>query len=123
MPVRRNAHHFQFSPRDELRMNSVNMFAEFVDVEAAHIDTPMSHHGIERPDRKKSLASLPARREQNAAMPKSAAKNSPMARKSIQFMFIHENYTQTQIAMKETNTQNNYNKCEGGNTQTANVLI
>jgi hypothetical protein len=99
------------------------MFAEFVDVEAAHIDTPMSHHGIERPERKKSLAALPARREQNAAMPKSAAKNSPMARKSIQFMFIHENYTQTQIAMKETNTQNNYNKCEADDTQTANVLI
>ena len=83
----------------------------------------MSHHGIERPDRKKSLPSLPARREQNAAMPKSAAKNSPMARKSIQFMFIHENYTKKHLAMKETNTQNNYNKCEAGNTQATNVLI
>jgi hypothetical protein len=36
------------------------MFAEFVDVDAAHMDTPISHHGIERPERKKSLASLPA---------------------------------------------------------------
>jgi len=92
------------------------MFAEFVEVDAAHMDTPMSHHGIERPDRKKSLASLPARREQNAAMPKSAAKNSPIARKSIQFMFMHADYTKTSIAAKEANTQNNYNKCEARHT-------
>ena len=32
-------------------------------------------------------------------------------------------YTKTHIAMKETNTQNNYNKCEAVGTQTANVLI
>ena len=61
-------------------MNSVNMLAEFVDVDAAHIETPTSHHGMERPDRKKSFASRPARREQSAAMPNSIAKKTTIAR-------------------------------------------
>ena len=93
-------------------MNSVNMLAEFVEVDAAHIETPMSHHGMERPERKKSLASRPARRAHTAAMPKSTAKNSPMARKSSPFMFIRPDYTKTDGAKEEINTQNNYNKCE-----------
>ena len=63
------------------------MLAELVEVDAAHIETPISHHGIERPERKKSFASFPARREQTAAMAKRAIKKSPIARKSIQFMF------------------------------------
>ena len=67
-------------------MNSVNMLAELVEVDAAHMEMPMSHQGIERPERKKSLASLPARREQAAAMPTSSAKNTPIAVKSNTFM-------------------------------------
>ena len=69
-------------------MNSVNMFAELVDVDAAHIETPMSHHGIERPERKKSFASRPARFEQTNAIPKRAAKKSPIASQSIPFKSI-----------------------------------
>ena len=60
-------------------MNSVNMLAELVEVDAAHIETPMSHHGIDRPERKKSFASFPARREHMAAMPKSTTKKAAIA--------------------------------------------
>jgi hypothetical protein len=35
-------------------MSCVNKFAEFVDVMAATMEMPISHHGIERPVRKKS---------------------------------------------------------------------
>jgi hypothetical protein len=78
-------------------MNSVNMFAEFVDVDAAHMDTPISHHGIERPERKKSLASLPALREHTSAMPIRTAKKTAMAVQSqllrSTFIFMPKNYT------------------------------
>ena len=63
-------------------MNSVNMLAEFVEVDAAHIDTPISHHGMERPERKKSFASLPALREQKMAIAARAQKKMPIAAQS-----------------------------------------
>ena len=83
-----DAHHFQFSLRPEFRMNSVNMFAEFVDVDAAHMDTPISHHGIERPGRKKSFASLPALREHISAIPIRIAKKTAIAVQSQQLRSI-----------------------------------
>jgi hypothetical protein len=88
MPVSRNAHHFQFSLSPEFRMNSVNMFAEFVDVDAAHIDTPISHHGMERPERKKSLASFPALPEHLRAMPIRITKKTAIAAQSQQLRSI-----------------------------------
>jgi hypothetical protein len=69
-------------------MNSVNMFAEFVDVDAAHMDTPISHHGIERPERKKSLASLPALCEHISAIPIRIAKKTAIAVQSQQLRSI-----------------------------------
>jgi hypothetical protein len=64
------------------------MFAEFVEVDAAHIDTPISHHGIDRPDRKKSLASFPALREQKSAIPTRSTKKTIMAVQSQQLRSI-----------------------------------
>jgi hypothetical protein len=69
-------------------MNSVNMLAEFVDVDAAHIEMPISHHGIERPERKKSPAFLPARREHAAAMPNRMTKKAATAAQSHEFKSI-----------------------------------
>jgi hypothetical protein len=69
-------------------MNSVNIFAELVDVEAAHMDTPISHHGIERPERKKSLASFPALPEHLRAMPIRSAKKTTIAVQSQQLRSI-----------------------------------
>jgi hypothetical protein len=69
-------------------MNSVNMLAEFVEVEAAHIEMPISHHGMERPERKKSPAFLPARREHAAAMPTRTAKKAATAAQSHAFISI-----------------------------------
>ena len=88
-------------------MNSVNMLAEFVEVEAAHIETPISHHGIERPERKKSLASLPARREHSAAMPKSAAKKSPIATKSTTFILMPGLYNKHTAKENKQNRKRN----------------
>jgi hypothetical protein len=83
--VRRNAHHFHMRDMPPSRTNSVNIDAEFELVAAAAIEKPMSHHGIDLPERKKSLASRPARREQAAAIPNISAKNSAMTTKSIPF--------------------------------------
>ena len=71
-----------------MRMNSVNMLAEFVEVDAAHIDTPISHQGMERPERKKSFASLPALREHISAIPIRIAKKTAIAVQSQQFRSI-----------------------------------
>jgi len=61
------------------------MLAEFVDVVAALIEMPMSHHGIDLPERKKSFASLLARREHASAIPAIKAKKSPIINQSTQF--------------------------------------
>ena len=63
-------------------MNCVNMFALFVEVVAALIEMPISHHGMDLPERKKSFASDPARREHQSAMPITIAKNATMADQS-----------------------------------------
>ena len=89
-------------------MNSVNMFAEFVDVDAALIDMPMSHHGIERPDRKNSLASLPALREHITAIPAIKAKNNTIINQSMGFKSItwsfHSNCTKKRSKAHDKNT-------------------
>ena len=84
----RNAHHFQFSPKLELRIYSVNILAELVEVDAAHMDIPISHHGIERPERKKSVAFFDAQREHHAAIPNITRKNTIMTVQSIKFKSI-----------------------------------
>ena len=78
MPVRRNAHHFHMRDMPPSRTNSVNIEAELELVAAAAIEKPMSHQGIDRPDRKNSPALLPARREHAAAIPNISAKNAAM---------------------------------------------
>ena len=56
IPVRRNAHHFQLPLMPPLsRISSVKRFALFVEVVAATIEMPSSHHGIDRPERKNSF--------------------------------------------------------------------
>ena len=80
MPVRRNAHHFHMRDIPPSRTNSVNIDAELELVAAAAIEKPMSHHGIDLPERKKSLESRPALREQSAAIPNMSAKKSVTTR-------------------------------------------
>ena len=76
MPVRRNAHHFHIRDMPPSRTNSVNIDAELELVAAAAIEKPISHQGMERPERKNSLALRPALREQAAAIPNISAKKS-----------------------------------------------
>ena len=76
-----------------MRIYSVNIFAELVDVEAAHIEIPISHQGIERPERKKSVAFFDARREHQMAIPNIMTKNrtitiQSIALRSIRFYFF-----------------------------------
>ena len=65
-----NLSRLEGASRDEVAARAARL------LDAAHIDTPTSHHGIERPERKKSFASRPARREQSSAMAASAPKSS-----------------------------------------------
>ena len=76
-PVSMNAHHTQLPLRPSRRTISVNRFAEFVDVVAATIETPISHHGMEPADLKYSAVSLVfALSEASAGIAASATKNS-----------------------------------------------
>ena len=83
-----NAHHAQFPLNPSLRTISVKRLALFVLVVAATIETPISHHGIERPERKKSFASLPALREHLRAMPMRSTKKTAIAVQSQQLRSI-----------------------------------
>ena len=67
------------------RTNSVNIDAELELVAAAAIENPINHQGIDLPDRKNSLALLPARREQAAAIPNISAKKSATINQSSPF--------------------------------------
>ena len=78
-PVSRNAHHTQLPPIPSRRMISVKRLAELVDVVAATIDTPISHHGIEPADLKYSDESFDrALSEASAGIATSATKNAAM---------------------------------------------
>ena len=82
----------RFSPRLEFRMYSVNILAELVEVDAAHIDMPISHQGIDCPDRKKSFALDDARFEHNKAIPNIKIKKRAMVSQSIQLSNINLSY-------------------------------
>ena len=92
------------------------MFAELVDVDAAHMDTPISHHGMDRPERKKSFASRPARREQKQATPASTAKKAAIATQSQVLrricVFIATDSTTNRHVGIDRKPKNMYNKTE-----------
>ena len=61
MPVSRKAHHAQLPAMPPVRTMSVTRFGVSAENVQATIDTPRSHQGIVRPDRKKSAELLLAR--------------------------------------------------------------
>ena len=61
IPVKRNAHHAQLPATPCVRTMSVTRFGVSHENVQATIETPRSHHGIERPERKKSSALFEAR--------------------------------------------------------------
>ena len=80
-----NAHMIQLPLIPSRRITSVKKFALSVAVVAATIEKPMSHHGIERPDVKKSLAVFLDLSDANAGMSAKRAKNAPMTIQSSPF--------------------------------------
>ncbi len=62
MPVIRKAHHSQFWLTPPVRTRSVTRFGVSVEKVVATIEVPRSHQGIDRPPRKNSPVSRPARR-------------------------------------------------------------
>src|SRR5215207_11146822 len=67
MPVSRNAHQTQFPATPLVRTMFVTRFGVSVLNVVATIDTPMSHHGADRPDVKNSAVLDPARRAKTTA--------------------------------------------------------
>src|SRR5688572_22523248 len=67
MPVSRKAHHCQLFATPCWRTRSVTRFGVSVENVVATIDTPMSHHGADRPDVKNSAVLVPARRASTTA--------------------------------------------------------
>src|SRR3989304_5995455 len=61
MPVSRNAHQAQLPAMPPVRTMSVTRFGVSAEKVQATMETPSSHHGIVRPDRKKSVELLLAR--------------------------------------------------------------
>src|SRR5678816_2222673 len=62
MPVRRKAHHCQLFATPFSRTKFVTRFGVSVLKVVATMDTPMSHHGADRPEVKNSAVLDPARR-------------------------------------------------------------
>ena len=62
IPVSRNAHQHQLPETPCVRTISVTRFGVSHEKVQATIETPSNHHGIERPERKKSAALLLDRR-------------------------------------------------------------
>ena len=60
MPVSKKAHHAQLPATPFCRTMSVTRLGVSLEKVVATIDTPSSHQGILRPDRKKLAALLPA---------------------------------------------------------------
>ena len=85
-PVSKNAHQAQLPLMPSLRMISVKRFALSVDVEAAITETPMSHHGMERPDRKNSFVLEAPFRDVHAGIARRMAKNMAMMIQSMVVM-------------------------------------
>lgn len=54
IPVNKNAHQVQFPETPSTRINPVTKFGVSAEKVVATIDTPNNHHGILRPERKKS---------------------------------------------------------------------
>src|SRR5690606_7363207 len=63
MPVSKKAHQAQFPAMPFFRTMSVTRFGVSAENVVATIETPSSHQGMLRPDRKKSAALRPALRE------------------------------------------------------------
>src|SRR5210317_498312 len=78
MPVRRKAHQTQLPATPFLRTMSVTRLGVSVEKVVATMDTPSSHQGILRPDKKKSDELLPACFVQTTPMPSASAKNPKM---------------------------------------------
>jgi hypothetical protein len=74
IPVRRNAHQTQFPETPFWRTMSVTRFGVSVENVVATMETPSSHQGMDRPERKYCPVSRPARRAAHSPMARAAAK-------------------------------------------------
>ena len=81
-PVRMNAHMIQLPLMPSVRITCVKKLAESVAVVAATIENPISHHGIECPELKKSPAVPRLLSEASVGMRASRTKNAAMTAQS-----------------------------------------
>ena len=82
-----NAHQAQLPLMPSLRMISVKRFALSVEVEAAITETPMSHHGMERPERKNSFVLEEPFRTVRTGIARRIAKKTAMMIQSMLCIF------------------------------------
>src|SRR5258705_13564412 len=85
MPVTAKAHHTQFWLTPPVRTRSVTRFGVSVENVVATSDTPRSHHGSRRPERKNSWRPEPARRITAKPM---ATQTMPYSARTIQSMMF-----------------------------------
>jgi hypothetical protein len=74
IPVRRKAHQTQFPATPFCRTMSVTRFGVSVEKVVATMETPRSHQGMSRPDRKYWSVFRPARRATAAPMARTTTK-------------------------------------------------
>ena len=74
----RNAHHAQLPATPCVRTMSVTRFGVSHENVQATIETPRSHHGMERPERKKSSALFEARFAAQAPITITLSRNATM---------------------------------------------
>ena len=99
--VMRKAHQTQLPARPSLRMISVNRFAESVDVHAAVIEKPSSHHGIERPASRKSFDVPRLKNVVTRGIATTIAKKIATIHQSIAFISIeHRPFAPVQNTLK-----------------------
>ena len=82
-PVIRNAHQTQFPETPLFRTISVTKLGVSVEKVVATIETPNSHHGIFRPERKNSLLEEPALFETQTPIKREIEKKPIMIAQSI----------------------------------------
>jgi hypothetical protein len=83
MPLRRKAHQHQLPAMPSRRTRSVTRLGVSVLKVVATMETPMSHHGADRPEAKNSEVLFPARRAKNRAGKKATRRQPTMMTMSI----------------------------------------
>ena len=88
MPVSKNAHQAQFPATPSFRTISVTRFGVSAEKVVATMETPKSHQGMLRPERKNSFAELPADLADARPITKEITKKAAMMPQSKAVTFI-----------------------------------